>query len=458
MRTWMLSIWLALFALPTFSQQTIFLPGGGGAGGGVTDHGALTGLADDDHAGYGFITSSASDATGACTPGDWHVNTSSKLVQLCSGNGAWDYAFGASATVGALYVYSTFADASNYDGLAIIADSAGGYVQFLANTAGSGTDNMAFKLQPVGTGDIEICQSDDGNICMLLDPDALSADRLLSFPDSDLTFGAYSPTLLNVTDEAAFKVAVNLEIGTDVESATSDDFDPDRNACDSTDDNLLDQECIEGFGSSPTPALSLTDSDTDDEDVSMRLSANATATGTGVEDVDVTLQSQVVGTDTPSLRVDASEKTVELGGAVLAGQVNLKASADGLNDDDWSGIVLNGWNCGEAVSQWDTVYLDDTANEWLQADADAAGEFPARGVAVAACTDGNPGIVLVQGVVRNDGWAWTANGATLFLSDTVAGITQTAPSTSGDCVQVVGFTLDDDTAYLNFSGHYLEVQ
>ena len=138
--------------------------------------------------------------------------------------------------------------------------------------------------------------------------------------------------------------------------------------------------------------------------------------------------------------------------------VTIDASADGISDDTYDGIVLDGWNCGESVAQWDTVYLDDTANEWMIADADAAGEFPARGVATAACTDGNPGIILVQGVVRNDAWAWAANGSTLFLSDTTGGVTVTAPATSGDAVQVVGFVINDDQVYFNFSGHYLEVE
>lgn len=42
--------------------------------------------------------------------------------------------------------------------------------------------------------------------------------RTVTWPDADLTFGAYAPTLLNVADESAFKTAVNLEIGTDVQA------------------------------------------------------------------------------------------------------------------------------------------------------------------------------------------------------------------------------------------------
>jgi hypothetical protein len=67
-------------------------------------------------------------------------------------------------------------------------------------------------------------------------------------------------------------------------------------------------------------------------------------------------------------------------------------------------------------------------------------------------------LVLTQGVVRNDGWNWSDENVTLFLSDTAGGITETAPSTSGDCVQIVGWSISDDEAYINISGHYLEVE
>jgi hypothetical protein len=128
------------------------------------------------------------------------------------------------------------------------------------------------------------------------------------------------------------------------------------------------------------------------------------------------------------------------------------------SDDTYTGDPIEGLNAGESISQWDTVYWDPTDAEWKQADADAAGEWPARGIAVAAGTDGNELLVLTQGVVRNDGWNWSDENVTLFLSDTAGGITETAPSTSGDCVQIVGWSISDDEAYINISGHYLEVE
>jgi hypothetical protein len=136
--------------------------------------------------------------------------------------------------------------------------------------------------------------------------------------------------------------------------------------------------------------------------------------------------------------------------------VTFNAAADGLTDDTYDGITLTGRNAGETVAQWELVRFNAGDSEFHLADADAAGEFPARGIAVAASTDGNAITVLVQGVVRNDGWAWGTVGGPIYLSDTAGGLTQTAPSTSGDCVQIVGWALSDDEAYLNFAGHYVE--
>lgn len=47
------------------------------------------------------------------------------------------------------------------------------------------------------------------------------------------------------------------------------------------------------------------------------------------------------------------------------------------------GLIITGVNAGEAITAGDIVYMDGTSNEWMLADADAAGEFPALGMAAA---------------------------------------------------------------------------
>ena len=141
--------------------------------------------------------------------------------------------------------------------------------------------------------------------------------------------------------------------------------------------------------------------------------------------------------------------------------LGFKAGLDALSDLTYHGITLTGRNYGEEVAVGQLVYLDDTAGEWMVADADEAGHWPARGIAVLHGHDGDPATILVLGVMRNDAWGFT-EGQSLYLSDSGttradAGVVSgTAPVGSGDCVQIVGFALSDDEAFFNFTGVYAE--
>ncbi len=138
--------------------------------------------------------------------------------------------------------------------------------------------------------------------------------------------------------------------------------------------------------------------------------------------------------------------------------LEIMADADGMDDDEFNGVTVTGRACGEGLTQWDLVRIADDADPWHQADADAAGEFPAFGITVAACTDTNEAKILTQGMVRNEGWTGLTVGGAVYLSATVGGITQTAPSTSGDCVQIVGWAMSDSEIYFDFSRPYQEVE
>ena len=118
------------------------------------------------------------------------------------------------------------------------------------------------------------------------------------------------------------------------------------------------------------------------------------------------------------------------------------------DDETGGGMTLTNWDCGETIAAGKPVYLDDTANEWMMADADAAGKFPAVGITIADCTDANPGIIMISGVYKNAAlYAWTGNGKILYLSDTAGAFVEFAsiPATSGDCVQIKAYSVDADS-------------
>jgi hypothetical protein len=134
----------------------------------------------------------------------------------------------------------------------------------------------------------------------------------------------------------------------------------------------------------------------------------------------------------------------------------LQLSAALAVDDTYAGTTISGRNAGATIAQWEAVYVGGSST-WLLADANAAGAAPARGLAVAAYVDTNPAIILTQGTVRNDAWNFTPNGP-IYLSATPGALTQTAPSTSGDIVQQVGYAITADVAYFDFNSTYLTVE
>lgn len=136
---------------------------------------------------------------------------------------------------------------------------------------------------------------------------------------------------------------------------------------------------------------------------------------------------------------------------------NYAHSAALASDDTYQGTTITGLNAGASIAQWEAVYVGGSST-WLLADADGSGTYPARGLAVAAYSSTNPATIVTRGTVRNDAWNWTPGG-TIYLSTTAGGLTQTAPSTSGNKVQQVGFALTADIAFFDFaSGETLTVQ
>ena len=106
----------------------------------------------------------------------------------------------------------------------------------------------------------------------------------------------------------------------------------------------------------------------------------------------------------------------------------------------------------------DCVYLDSTP-DWNLTDADAestAGDVM-LGLALEAGTATNPMNVLLQGFARDDTWAWTIGGAVYLDTTTAGGLTQTAPSGTGDVVRIVGYAISADAIYFNPDNTFITV-
>ena len=83
-----------------------------------------------------------------------------------------------------------------------------------------------------------------------------------------------------------------------------------------------------------------------------------------------------------------------------------------------------------------------------KADADAATTMPVKAMALASISADASGKFLLFGWVRDDTWAWTVGGL-IYASVTGGALSQTAPSSSGDQVQVVGWAYSADIMFFN---------
>ena len=171
---------------------------------------------------------------------------------------------------------------------------------------------------------------------------------------------------------------------------------------------------------------------------------------------------------TPASLFKISQRTLTIGAnAGVEGimEYRIEGGADVMADDKYNGITLGGKVAGSGVSAWNPVFLA-ADGKYDEADADNA-LYPAIGLAV-LCSDAtwdcdaDDGLtILIQGVVRNEGWTGLTIGGNVYLSDdptTTTGITQTAPATSTDCVQKIGVALSDSEIFFNFTGEYYLVE
>jgi hypothetical protein len=163
-----------------------------------------------------------------------------------------------------------------------------------------------------------------------------------------------------------------------------------------------------------------------------------------------------------STAATADENKVYIGDAVTANasiEIKTALSNNSIDvgnitaDDQCHGVVKEGRLAGATIAQWEAVVL--VSGVWELADADGAGLFPAAGLAVAAYVDTDPAVVISEGYVRNDAWAWTPDAPIYLSAATPGALTQTAPAGSGDNVQIVGKAETADVAYFNFDNNYV---
>ncbi len=117
-----------------------------------------------------------------------------------------------------------------------------------------------------------------------------------------------------------------------------------------------------------------------------------------------------------------------------------------------SGTIVS-LTAGESLTFGMPVYIKSDGKMW-KADANQATLFPAQFLALGTISADATGFFLVEGFARNDAWSWTVGGA-IYLSITIGTMTQTQPSATDDCIQVLGFATHADRMLFRPSVDYI---
>ena len=235
------------------------------------------------------------------------------------------------------------------------------------------------------------------------------------------------------------------------ESSTSNDFDPDRNACDSDDDDIIDPACVGDLSAIYEPV-----------GLSVLLSTVTAAGDLIVGSGSGTVTNLAKGSNNSILAINGS--------GTIGWYTNITSVFPSVldTDDTYSGVVTS-YVAGEALAQWDVVYIKNKAGvaAAYKYDADLATykTYPPRAIATAAIDADASGVFLIQGFVRNDAWDTTSpnfvtnqdEGKAVYATTTAGLLDIVAPAVTGDMVFVLGYLVEQNIIQFVFSPIGVEV-
>lgn len=124
---------------------------------------------------------------------------------------------------------------------------------------------------------------------------------------------------------------------------------------------------------------------------------------------------------------------------------HIYANPNTLADHEAAGVFVT-LSTAEASTFGQVCFINNSGAAAL-ADANAAGESPAVALSLGR-SHPSAGPFLTHGVAEDASWSWTAGGK-IYLSTTPGAMTQTAPSATGDIVQVLGVALSATHIFFN---------
>ncbi len=376
--------------------------------------------------GPGNTTTRALDLT--ATGADFNQGVFMKIddggpdIKMLSSADTGDFCTIATGANGALTITTTDDDAAN------------GHINLMPDgNVGIGTDSPSQILQVASTAPILVVQNttnehtDGGAESKVLFGD--HAGNALSQVE-----GAHSGS----SDDAKGQFKVSTNNGSSLQLAMS------------IDDTQLTTFSGDVVIAGTTPTLTIGDAGA--EDTLLVFDGNAQDYRIGLDDGTDSLEIGVGNAHgtTPTLTLDASQN-IDVFRAI-----NLDSA---IPDNSVCGIT-SVFTAGEALNRGDVVYFKaaDSKMHKVNMTAGSSEAIPAVALAAEDISSDATGKFLLQGFIHDAGTfpSYTVAGR-LFAPEAEGPPTQTAPSTDGDLVQVIGWAVTADKIYFNPSPDFIEV-
>jgi len=175
--------------------------------------------------------------------------------------------------------------------------------------------------------------------------------------------------------------------------------------------------------------------------------------------------STTAGELTQTKPTDPGDYTQAVGYAVTSTIINFEPISEALLLEDayfdigLDDLSANGFRSRGTVTPAATfgqaLKIDTTTGNYVLADASAIATIPCVALAIDTGAGADKSL-LKQGFMRNDAWSWTP-GLPLYVSLSSGALTQTAPSTTGEYVQAVGYAETSTVIYFNPTMFWIKI-
>ena len=295
---------------------------------------------------------------------------------------------------------------------------------------------------PVGNGGTGATTLTDGGILLGSGTGAITATAVLADGEMIVGDGTTDPA---IESGATLRTSIGLGDVATRDTGISNNNIPIFTSGAADDDFLrIDGTAVEGLSAS---------------EVAAAIEANIDAVG-ALDSGSITSNFGTINNGASAITTTGTVSTGDIsagGNVTLADAKSVIFDAAPASDHNAAGLIAS-MTAGATLAFGDAVYQKSDGEMHL-GDADAASTAGVVALAVASGSDGAASNFMFYGFARDDSWNWTVGGLVYLSTTGTSGntLTQTAPTGSGDIVQILGVATHADRIFFNPSLTYAEV-